>query len=61
MTPGKAPEDLLAPWPRESAKVFVMDDTENECAATGHSPSCRVDPWPEAMVLTADELDGNQV
>ncbi|PHX81338.1 MAG: proline iminopeptidase [Thermoleophilia bacterium] len=22
---------------------------------------CRLDPWPEAMVLTADELDGNQV
>ncbi len=21
---------------------------------------CRLDPWPEAMVLTADELDGNQ-
>ena len=59
MTPGKAPEDLLAP--RESAKVFVMDDTENECAATGHSLSCRLDPWPEAMALTADELDGNQV
>ena len=44
-----------------SAKVFVMDDTENECAATGHSLSCRLDPWPEAMALTADELDGNQV
>lgn len=22
---------------------------------------CRLDPWPEAMILTADELDGNQV
>ena len=22
---------------------------------------CRLDPWPEAMISTADELDGNQV